>query len=107
MLPGWRKRIYRFSLNQPAGMLFLTSPTHCVVVEGPPIVIILYEYFALLPDEVRFFWAKRGRLSITSILFFMNRYIWLVATPFAVATKLTPLHAKASLPPKSYPYQTD
>ena len=58
--------------------------------------MLLYDFFLLLPDEVRLIWERPNKFSVTVILYLMNRYVWLFATPFAVATKFTPLHANVS-----------
>jgi hypothetical protein len=41
-------------------------------------VIIAYDYFLTLSDEVAFFWSRRGRLRFFSFFFFLNRYVSLV-----------------------------
>jgi hypothetical protein len=56
-----------------------------------PIAILIYDYFVLLPDEVRYFWATPFKLSVTPVLFFLNRYLWLAVAPFALFTKFLPL----------------
>lgn len=38
----------------------------------------------MFPSEVSFFWNRQ--LSLTSVLFFLNRYIWLVLAPFSAWT---------------------
>jgi hypothetical protein len=49
------------------------------------LAIIVYDFFLLFPSEVQHFWT--GRLSLTSVLFFLNRYVWLVLAPFTLWTQ--------------------
>jgi hypothetical protein len=56
--------------------------------------LVIYDFILLLPAEVQHFWA--GRTSLTSVLFFINRYIWLFLAPFAAWSKFVDLGKEVS-----------
>ena len=44
------------------------------------VVLVIYEYLVTFSTEIQLFWA--GEVTGASVLFFFNRYIQLVNTPF-------------------------
>ncbi|KAI0740458.1 hypothetical protein C8Q76DRAFT_194342 [Earliella scabrosa] len=50
--------------------------------------ILLYEYLATFSDEVNLFWRKEW--TATSVFFFLNRYVPLLATTVNYVTSVVP-----------------
>ncbi|KAI0255148.1 hypothetical protein BJV78DRAFT_820553 [Lactifluus subvellereus] len=40
-----------------------------------PYVVVWYDYFLTLSDEIDLFWTRRGRFSLFPFFFFLNRYV--------------------------------
>ena len=80
--------------GQPSHIIFTLSSNITDPLSFKITALLLYDYFLLLPDEIRVFWACSPRLSLSSVLFIINRYFWLFAAPFAVGTKFTPAETK-------------
>ena len=79
MLKVWPAYVLIWVLRvRPALLLSVPFTDSCAYV----VVLVIYEYLVTFSTEVQLFWA--GEVTGASVLFFVNRYMLLVYTLFAL-----------------------
>lgn len=64
-------------------------------------VVLYYDYFMTLDQEIKFFWNKK--LNVVNILFFVNRYLSIFGTVPVILQNFGPWSEKVSIPNVTLP----